>query len=143
MSDGREGTEVVVELVTDAVTSRTNRNNPTAPESKCLAALRERCSCSHRTSISCNIITVEPVDRWKCSLLHAAMHVIHLIISPDFAPEFAPECCQNFHHNSQHSLHNSRLGKRQKKVENTKNLKKNKKRPQITEMLIHRTNIIT
>ena len=38
-----------------------------------------------------NIITGEPVER--CSLPHAAMHVIHLIIfrSSDEPPEFAPK----------------------------------------------------
>ena len=35
----REGIEVVVELVRDAITSPTNRNNPIKPELKCLATL--------------------------------------------------------------------------------------------------------
>ena len=36
----REGIEVVVELVRDAITSPTNRNNPITPELKCLATLQ-------------------------------------------------------------------------------------------------------
>lgn len=36
----REGIEIVVELVRDAITSPTNRNNPITPELKCLATLR-------------------------------------------------------------------------------------------------------
>ena len=36
----REGIKLVVELVRDAITSPTNRNNPIGPEIKCLAALR-------------------------------------------------------------------------------------------------------
>ncbi|KAK0150793.1 putative nuclease HARBI1 [Merluccius polli] len=36
----REGIQLVVELVWDAITSPTNRNNPISPEIKCLATLR-------------------------------------------------------------------------------------------------------
>ena len=36
----REGIKLVVELVWDAITSLTNRNNPISPEIKCLATLR-------------------------------------------------------------------------------------------------------
>ena len=36
----REGIKLVVELVRDAITSPTNRNNPISPEIKCLATLR-------------------------------------------------------------------------------------------------------
>ncbi|KAK0143471.1 putative nuclease HARBI1 [Merluccius polli] len=36
----REGIQLVVELVRDAITSPTNRNNPISPEIKCLATLR-------------------------------------------------------------------------------------------------------
>ena len=36
----REGIEIVVELVRDAITSPTNRNSPITPELKCLATLR-------------------------------------------------------------------------------------------------------
>ena len=35
-----EGIKLVVELVRDAITSPTNRNNPISPEIKCLATLR-------------------------------------------------------------------------------------------------------
>ena len=35
----REGIEVVVELVRDAITSPTNQNNPITPELKCSATL--------------------------------------------------------------------------------------------------------
>ena len=36
----REGIKIVVELVRDAITSPTNRNNPISPEIKCSATLR-------------------------------------------------------------------------------------------------------
>ena len=36
----REGIEVVVELVRDAISSPTNQNNPIIPELNCLAILR-------------------------------------------------------------------------------------------------------
>ena len=36
----REGIKLVVELVRDAITSLTNRNNSISPEIKCLATLR-------------------------------------------------------------------------------------------------------
>ena len=36
----REGIKLVVELVRDAITAQTNRNNPISPEIKCLATLR-------------------------------------------------------------------------------------------------------
>ena len=36
----REGIKLVVELVQDAITSPTNRNNLISPEIKCLAILR-------------------------------------------------------------------------------------------------------
>ena len=36
----REGIEVVVKLVREAITFPTNRNNPIMPELKCLATLR-------------------------------------------------------------------------------------------------------
>ena len=36
----REGIQLVVELVRDAIISPTNRNNPISPEIKCFATLR-------------------------------------------------------------------------------------------------------
>ena len=67
----------------------------------------------------------------KCSLLHAAMHVIHLIIFQDLALLMSllnlhPKCCQNSFTISNAASISLDW---EKGVENTKNIKKNKKRP--------------
>ena len=85
----------------------------------------------------------------KCSLPHAAMHVIHLIIFRDLALLMSllnlhPKCCYKRSFiipNAASIILNREKGR--KKVENTTNLKKNKKRPQITEMPIGRGLILS
>ena len=83
----------------------------------------------------------------KCSLPHAAMHVIHLIIfrSSDEPPEFAPKMLSKL----SFIIPNAASiildwEKAEKKVWKTqKTLRKTKKRPQITDAKSHGTNIIT
>ena len=78
----------------------------------------------------------------KCSLPHAAMHVIHLIILRDFALLMSLLnyfiLLINYSYNSQRSLHNSRPEKDTKKVRKTQ-----KTTPNHRDADSHGTNIIT